>query len=242
MAAIGDPDFKAFDNTARPMWSGILGMADYSEAHEAFMSTVYPKPEISNTLGQWVALAGLRQFRLAETEKYPHVTFFLNGGKEKLEIGEDRAMPNSPAVATYDLMPSMSSSEVTDEFIAAIEDGYDLIVVNYANPDMVGHTGNLAAAIAACEAVDASLARVIPALEAVGGVMIITADHGNCEMMIDPMTGEPHTAHTTNLVPAILIGTKKYLVSGRLADLSPTLLELMQLEKPKEMTGKSLLR
>jgi 2,3-bisphosphoglycerate-independent phosphoglycerate mutase len=242
MAAIGDPDFKAFDNTARPMWSGILGMADYSEAHEAFMSTVYPKPEISNTLGQWVALAGLRQFRLAETEKYPHVTFFLNGGKEKLEIGEDRAMPNSPAVATYDLMPSMSSSEVTDEFIAAIEDGYDLIVVNYANPDMVGHTGNLAAAIAACEAVDAGLARVIPALEAVGGVMIITADHGNCEMMIDPMTGEPHTAHTTNLVPAILIGTKKSLVSGRLADLSPTLLELMQLEKPKEMTGKSLLR
>ena len=242
MAAIGDPDFKAFDNTARPMWSGILGMADYSEAHEAFMSTVYPKPEISNTLGQWVALAGLRQFRLAETEKYPHVTFFLNGGKEKLEIGEDRAMPNSPAVATYDLMPSMSSSEVTDEFIAAIEDGHDLIVVNYANPYMVGHTGNLAAAIAACEAVDASLARVIPALEAVGGVMIITADHGNCEMMIDPMTGEPHTAHTTNLVPAILIGTKKSLVSGRLADLSPTLLELMQLEKPKEMTGKSLLR
>ncbi|MBT6343570.1 MAG: 2,3-bisphosphoglycerate-independent phosphoglycerate mutase, partial [Tateyamaria sp.] len=242
MAAIGDPDFKAFDNTARPMWSGILGMVDYSEAHEAFMSTVYPKPEIINTLGQWVALAGLRQFRLAETEKYPHVTFFLNGGKEKLEIGEDRAMPNSPAVATYDLMPSMSSSEVTDEFIAAIEDGYDLIVVNYANPDMVGHTGNLAAAIAACEAVDAGLARVIPALEAVGGVMIITADHGNCEMMIDPMTGEPHTAHTTNLVPAILIGTKKSLVSGRLADLSPTLLELMQLEKPKEMTGKSLLR
>ena len=151
-------------------------------------------------------------------------------------------MPKSPSVATYDLQPEMSSGEVTDKFVEAIEAGYDLIVVNYANPDMVGHTGDLDAAIAACEAVDAGLARVLPALEAAGGAMIVTADHGNCETMIDPVTGAPHTAHTTNLVPVALIGADGPLSSGRLADLAPTLLELMQLEKPVEMTGQSLLR
>lgn len=242
MAAVGDPGFTAFDVTGRPDWAGLLGMADYSEAHVAFMTTAYPKPEIVNTLGAWVAKAGLRQFRLAETEKYPHVTFFLNGGEEKPEQGEDRAMPKSPSVATYDMQPEMSSVEVTDKFVAAIEEGYDLIVVNYANPDMVGHTGDLDAAIAACEAVDAGLARVLPALEAAGGAMIVTADHGNCEIMIDPVTGAPHTAHTTNLVPVALIGAEGTLESGKLGDLAPTLLELMQLDKPEEMTGQSLLR
>lgn len=242
MAALGDPGFGEFNTVGRPNWAGLLGMADYSKAHGAYMTTAYPKPEIVNTLGAWVARAGLRQFRLAETEKYPHVTFFLNGGEEKPEPGEDRAMPKSPSVATYDLQPEMSSGEVTDKFVAAIEAGYDLIVVNYANPDMVGHTGDLDAAIAACEAVDAGLARVLPALEAAGGAMIVTADHGNCETMIDPDTGAPHTAHTTNLVPVALIGADGPLASGRLADLAPTLLELMQLEKPMEMTGQSLLR
>ncbi|WP_223425866.1 2,3-bisphosphoglycerate-independent phosphoglycerate mutase [Tateyamaria pelophila] len=242
MAALGHPGFDAFDVSGRPEWSGLLGMADYSEAHGAYMTTAYPKPEIVNTLGAWVARAGLRQFRLAETEKYPHVTFFLNGGEENPEPGEDRAMPKSPSVATYDMQPEMSSVEVTDKFVEAIAEGYDLIVVNYANPDMVGHTGDLEAAIAACEAVDAGLARVLPALEAAGGAMIVTADHGNCETMIDPTTGAPHTAHTTNLVPVALVGAEGTLASGKLADLAPTLLELMQLDKPAEMTGQSLLR
>jgi 2,3-bisphosphoglycerate-independent phosphoglycerate mutase len=244
MAALGDPSFDAFDPVGRPEWSGLLGMANYSQAHAAYMTTAYPKPDIVNTLGAWVARAGLRQYRLAETEKYPHVTFFLNGGTEAPEIGEDRAMPQSPSVATYDLQPEMSSVEVTDKCVAAIAAGYDLIVVNYANPDMVGHTGDLEAAIAACEAVDAGLARLLPALDAAGGVMIVTADHGNCETMVDPDTGAPHTAHTTNLVPVALVGATDTtaLADGRLADLAPTLLDLMELETPPEMTGQSLLR
>ena len=241
MAALGDPAFDAFDAAGRPEWAALMGMAGYSVVHDAYMTTVYPKPEIVNTLGAWVAKAGLRQFRLAETEKYPHVTFFLNGGEEQPEEGEDRAMPKSPDVATYDLQPAMSSVEVTDKLIAAINAGYDLIVVNYANPDMVGHTGDLDAAIAACEAVDQGLARVLPVLKAAGGAMILTADHGNCETMIDPETGGPHTAHTTNPVPVALIGADGTLNAGRLADLAPTLLHLMGLEQPVEMTGRNLI-
>ena len=197
-----------------------------------------------NTLGEWVAKQGMTQFRLAETEKYPHVTFFLNGGQEEPEPREDRFMPKSPKVATYDLQPEMSSEEVTDRFVEAIEAGYDLIVTNYANPDMVGHTGDLAAAIKACEAVDRGLSRVVAALEKAGGAMVLTADHGNCETMVDPETGGPHTAHTTNLVPVALVGGPEgvTLADGRLADLAPTLLELMELEQPEEMTGRSLIR
>ena len=153
-------------------------------------------------------------------------------------------MAPSPKVATYDLQPEMSAGEVTDQFVKAIEAGYDLIVTNYANPDMVGHTGDLNAAIKACEAVDQGLGRVLAALENAGGAMIVTADHGNCETMIDPETGGPHTAHTTNLVPAVLVGGDANTTlrdGGRLADLAPTLLDLMQLAKPTEMTGESLL-
>ena len=244
LRAIGEPGFAEFDAGERPKLAGLLGMVEYSDAHNAYMSTVFPKRKLVNTLGEWVAKHGLRQFRLAETEKYPHVTFFLNGGKEVPEAGEDRFMPKSPKVATYDLQPEMSSAEVTDRFVAAIEAGYDLIVVNYANPDMVGHTGDLDAAIKACEAVDQGLARVIAALERAGGAMVLTADHGNCETMIDPQTGGPHTAHTTNLVPVAMIGGPEgaSLNDGRLADLAPTLLELMGLPKPDEMTGGSLIR
>jgi 2,3-bisphosphoglycerate-independent phosphoglycerate mutase len=244
LAALGQPDFDAFEVGQRPKWAAMLGMVDYSQAHNAFMTTAYPKAEIVNTLGAWVAAHGLRQFRLAETEKYPHVTFFLNGGKEMPETGEDRFMPQSPKVATYDLQPEMSAPDVTDQFVQAIQDDYDLIVTNYANPDMVGHTGDLDAAIAACEAVDQGLARVVAALEQAGGAMILTADHGNCETMIDPETGGPHTAHTLNPVPVALIGGPEgaQLGQGRLSDIAPTLLELMQLEKPVEMTGKSLIK
>ena len=243
LSAIGDPEFDGFDRE-RPKLSVLLGMVDYSTAHNAYMTTAYPKQEIKNTLGEWVAKHGKRQFRLAETEKYPHVTFFLNGGVEKPEDGEDRFMPKSPNVATYDLQPEMSSAEVTDKFVAAVEQGYDLIVTNYANPDMVGHTGDLDAAIAACEAVDAGLGKVLKAVEAAGGAMIVTADHGNCETMVDPDTGGPHTAHTTNLVPVVLFGGPKgaTLNDGRLADLAPTLLQLMGLDQPSEMTGKSLIQ
>ncbi|GAA0300120.1 2,3-bisphosphoglycerate-independent phosphoglycerate mutase [Rhodovulum strictum] len=243
LRAFADPGFDAFETGRRPQFSAILGMVEYSDAHNAWMSTVFPAREIVNTLGAWVARHGLRQFRLAETEKYPHVTFFLNGGKEEPEPGEDRVMPPSPKVATYDLAPEMSAEAVTDALVAAIGKGYDLIVVNYANPDMVGHTGILDAAIRACEAVDRGLGRAIEALDRAGGAMIVTADHGNCEMMRDPETGGPHTAHTLNPVPVILVGgpAGARLRDGRLADLAPTVLDLMGLPKPPEMTGSSLI-
>jgi len=243
LAAIGDPGFSAFDTGPRPKLVARLGMVDYSDTHKTYMTSVFPKREIVNTLGEWVASRGLTQFRLAETEKYPHVTFFLNGGREAPYPGEDRAMPPSPKVATYDLQPEMSADQVSDHFVAAIAKGYDLIVVNYANPDMVGHTGSLPAAIKACEAVDRGLTRAVAALTAKGGAMIITADHGNCEVMVDPVTGEPHTAHTVNPVPVILVGgpAGATLRSGRLADLAPTLLQLMGLTQPTEMTGKTLI-
>ncbi|MGL4236713.1 2,3-bisphosphoglycerate-independent phosphoglycerate mutase [Tabrizicola sp.] len=243
LAALGDPAFSAFDTGPRPKWSAMLGMVEYSDAHNAYMATAFPKRVLVNTIGEWVSNHGKTQFRLAETEKYPHVTFFLNGGREVPYPGEDRAMPPSPKVATYDLQPEMSADKVSDHFVEAIEKGYDLIVVNYANPDMVGHTGSLPAAIKACEAVDRGLTRALAALTAKGGAMIVTADHGNCEVMVDPITGAPHTAHTTNPVPVILVGGPEgaTLRSGRLSDLAPTLLQLMGLPQPAEMTGQTLI-
>ncbi|MEP5151873.1 2,3-bisphosphoglycerate-independent phosphoglycerate mutase [Planktotalea sp.] len=243
LAALAEPAFDAFETGPRPIWAATLGMVEYSKAHNAYLDTVFPPRDIPNTLGAWVAKQGKRQFRCAETEKYPHVTFFMNGGVEVPEEGEDRYMAPSPKVATYDLQPEMSAAEVTDAFVGAIKDGYDLIITNYANPDMVGHTGDLDAAIKACEAVDQGLGRVLEALVAVGGAMIVTADHGNCEMMVDPETGGPHTAHTVNPVPVTMVGgpAGAKLNEGRLADLAPTLLQLMNLPQPEEMTGKSLI-
>lgn len=245
LSALADPTFTAFDTAPRPAWAACLGMVDYSKAHDAFMTSAFPKQVLVNTLGAWVAAHGRRQFRLAETEKYPHVTFFLNGGQETPFEGEDRYMAPSPKVATYDLQPEMSAPEVSAHLVAAIASGrYDLIVVNFANPDMVGHTGDLSAAIRAVEAVDKGLGAALAALEKAGGAMIVTADHGNCELMVDPVTGGPHTAHTTNPVPVILVGGPKGATlrkGGRLADLAPTLLQLMGLAQPPEMTGKSLL-
>jgi 2,3-bisphosphoglycerate-independent phosphoglycerate mutase len=244
LSALADPGFDAFARGPAPDWAARLGMVEYSETHNDWFETVFPPRVIVNTLAEWVSRAGLRQFHLAETEKYPHVTFFLNGGRESPERGEDRYMAPSPKVATYDLQPEMSAGEVTDRLCAAIAEGYDLIVVNYANPDMVGHTGDLRAAMTACEAVDAGLGRVLEALERAGGAMIVTADHGNCEVMVDPRTGGPHTAHTTNPVPVILVGGPpgaRLRDGGRLADLAPTVLALMGLAPPPEMTGQSLL-
>ena len=244
LAALADPGFAGFDAGQRPKWAALLGMVEYSTSHNSYMATAYPKRVIPNNIGEWVAAHGLTQFRLAETEKYPHVTFFLNGGREEPFPGEDRAMPKSPKVATYDLQPEMSSALVSDHFVAAIGKGYDLIIVNYANPDMVGHTGSLPAAIKACEAVDIGLGRALAALEKASGAMIVTADHGNCELMVDPVTGGPHTSHTVNPVPVVLVGGPMGAVlrnGGRLADLAPTLLALMGLAQPPEMTGRSLL-
>ncbi|SEN16339.1 phosphoglycerate mutase [Loktanella fryxellensis] len=242
LEAIANPAFTGFARQM-PALAVRLGMVEYSDRHVDWYGAVFPKRDIRNTLGAWVAQHGLTQFRVAETEKYPHVTFFLNGGEEVPEVGEDRQMPRSPAVATYDLQPEMSAAAVTEAFVGAIQKGYDLIVVNYANPDMVGHTGDIAAAVAACEAVDHGLGQALTALEAVGGAMIVCADHGNCETMIDPATGGPHTAHTTNPVPVILYGGPQgaELRDGRLADLAPTLLGLMGLDLPPEMTGRSLI-
>ena len=244
LSAIGQPDFNGFATGVRPVWAALLGMVDYSAMHDTFMTAAYPKRQVENTLGHWVAQKGLRQFHLAETEKYPHVTFFLNGGKEAPEPGEDRQMPSSPKVATYDLQPEMAADEVGDWLVKAIEEGYDLIVVNFANPDMVGHTGSLPAAVLACEAVDRNLGRGMEALGRVGGAAVIIADHGNCETMIDPVTGGPHTAHTTNPVPVIVVGdptATSLRPGGRLADVAPTVLDLMGLDLPPEMTGRSLI-
>ncbi|MEO1139003.1 MAG: 2,3-bisphosphoglycerate-independent phosphoglycerate mutase [Pseudomonadota bacterium] len=243
LAAFADPDFAKFETGKRPKFAAVSGFTEYSRRHSEYMDCIFPDEQPENTLSAWVAQHGLRQFHTAETEKYPHVTFFLNGGREAPEAGEDRFVAPSPRVATYDLQPAMSAQAVTDKLIAAIHDRYDLIVVNYANPDMVGHTGDLQAAILACEAVDRALGQVAQAVTQEGGAMIVTADHGNCEVMVDPLSGGPHTAHTTNPVPVIVMGGPegRSLRAGRLADLAPTVLELMNLPTPPEMTGKSLL-
>ena len=245
LSALLDPNFDGFDVSARPFFGAACGMVEYSEAHNNFMDVIYPSDEIKNTLGAFVASKRKSQFRLAETEKYPHVTFFFNGGEEKPNKREDRYMAPSPKVRTYDLQPEMSSAEVTEQLVKAIKGGtYDLIVVNYANPDMVGHTGDLEAAMKACASVDVGVGQAMEALKDVGGAMLLTADHGNCDVMVDPETGQPHTAHTLNPVPVVLIGGpagRTLREGGSLCDLAPTVLELMGLKQPKQMTGKSLL-
>jgi 2,3-bisphosphoglycerate-independent phosphoglycerate mutase len=243
LAALIDDSFIGFERPDRIAFAAIAGMTQYSENLAGQMDALFPPVSFANILGQVVADAGRTQLRLAETEKYPHVTYFLNGGEETAYPGEDRIMVPSPKVATYDLQPEMSAPELTDRAVAAIDGGtYDLIVMNYANPDMVGHTGSLPAAIRAVETVDTGLGRIADAITRAGGALLVTADHGNCEMMRDPETGAPHTAHTTNPVPVLLLGAGNVtLHDGRLADLAPTLLSLMNLQKPAEMTGTPLL-
>ena len=205
----------------------------------------FKKEPLHNTFGEYISKKGYTQLRIAETEKYAHVTFFFNGGEEKLFEGEDRILVPSPKVETYDMKPEMSAYEVTDKVLEAIgSKKYDCIILNYANPDMVGHTGNLEATIKAIETIDTCVGKVVEKVEEQQGVLLITADHGNAEQMIDYKTGEPHTAHTTNPVPIILVTPNKNLklkTGGKLADLAPTMLDLMNLEKPEEMTGESLL-
>jgi 2,3-bisphosphoglycerate-independent phosphoglycerate mutase len=244
LSALLDPAFSGFARARSIRFAAAAGMTQYSEELDALLATIFPPQALANVLGQVVADAGRTQLRMAETEKYPHVTYFLNGGEERRYPGEDRIMVPSPKVATYDLQPEMSAPELTDKAVEAIASGkYDLIVLNYANPDMVGHTGSLAAAIKAVETVDTGLGRIAEAIRRAGGALLVTADHGNCELMRDPETGGPHTSHTTNPVPVLLMGVGDgALAQGRLADVAPTLLALMDLPQPKEMTGVSLLR
>jgi 2,3-bisphosphoglycerate-independent phosphoglycerate mutase len=242
-SALLDPDFSDFERMRAANFSAAAGLTEYSDALKPLMASVFAPEDLRESLGEYVSRLGLKQLRVAETEKYAHVTFFLNGGREEPFAGEDRILIPSPKVATYDQKPEMSAFEVTDKLESAIASGkYDLIVVNYANPDMVGHTGMLGAAEQAVAAIDRCLGRLREAIEKAGGVLLITADHGNVEMMRDPETGEPHTAHTTFDVPIIVVNAARKLTlgPGRLADVAPTLLDLMGLEKPREMTGHSL--
>jgi 2,3-bisphosphoglycerate-independent phosphoglycerate mutase len=243
LGALLEPAFDGFRRTRTVQFAAAAGMARYSDDLAPLLGVLFPPEKLAHLLGDITADAGRTQLRMAETEKFPHVTYFLNGGREAPFKGEDRIMVPSPKVATYDLQPEMSAPELTEKAVAAIESAkYDLIVLNFANPDMVGHTGDLNAAIKAVETVDTGLGRIAAAVRHQGGALLVTADHGNCELMKDPVTGGPHTAHTTNKVPVVLMGGHvEALHEGRLADVAPTLLDLMGLPKPAEMTGSSLI-
>ncbi|HKJ05380.1 MAG TPA: 2,3-bisphosphoglycerate-independent phosphoglycerate mutase [Geopsychrobacteraceae bacterium] len=241
--ALHDPDFSGFERNKQPALVDFVCMTEYDATFN--LPVAFPHEGYSNILAEVIADAGLTQLRIAETEKYAHVTFFFNGGVEKAWPGEDRILIPSPKeVATYDLKPSMSANEVTDEVVSRVESlAYDLIILNFANPDMVGHTGVLSAAIEAMETVDRCVGRVVASILAVGGQLLITADHGNCEKMTDA-SGGAYTAHTSNPVPLVLVGEKQKsaeLRDGILADLAPTLLRLLGLPQPVEMTGKPLI-
>ncbi len=247
LAALVDPAFAGFERKRVVKFSAALGMNEYSSELNPYVPALFAPEPLTHILGEIVSAAGMKQLRIAETEKYAHVTFFFNGGREKEFPGEERILVPSPKVATYDEKPEMSAYEVTDKLVEAIaSEKFDLIVVNYANTDMVGHTGDIVAAAKAVEAVDKCLARVSKAVLEKGGAMLITADHGNAEMMHDHETGQAHTAHTLNLVPVIIVG-KEYagkktpIPEGKLGDVAPTLLQMMGLKQPAEMTGRSLL-
>jgi len=245
LTALLDPLFDGFRRARLVSFAAAAGMVEYSAALSSFLGILFPPETIKMGLGETVAKAGLKQLRIAETEKYAHVTFFFNGGEERQFEGEDRILVPSPKVKTYDLQPEMSAGEVTDKLVEAIASGkYDLIVVNYANTDQVGHTGDFAAAIKAVEAVDACLGRLMAAVKKAGGVLLVTADHGNAELMFDEKTHQKHTQHTLNRVPALLFNAPAQvhsLADGKLADVAPTMLALMGLKQPPEMTGHSLL-
>ncbi len=242
LTAILDPEFKEFDRGVLPSVSKAVGMVSYSGTLDQWMDGCFAPETLVNTLGEYVASKGLRQLRVAETEKYAHVTFFLNGGREVPFEGEDRILIQSPKVATYDLQPTMSADQITEAVLSGIGT-YDLIVVNYANPDMVGHTGMIEPSVKAVETIDVQLGRLESAILQNDGAMIVTADHGNVETLWDDKSGQPHTAHTMNPVPFIVVqkdATFK-LKAGALCDVAPTVLRIMKQEKPAEMTGKCLI-
>lgn len=241
LEALVNPEFDGFARAHAVTFSHALGMVSYSDRHNAWMTTLFPSISLQNVLGHVLADHGKKQLRISETEKYAHVTFFFNGGEESPFEGEERVLVPSPNVATYDLQPEMSSAEVTEKLVDAIKsDTYDLIIVNYANTDMVGHSGNQGAAQKAVEAVDIALGKLESAITKAGGVMCITADHGNAEQMRDD-EGRPHTQHTLNPVPFIVVSKEDYPVKdGALCDIAPTLLAFLHIPQPKEMTGTPL--
>jgi len=243
--ALADKEFNGFERRKTFNLSMAVGMTEYSVDHNRFMQTIFPPEALHNILGEVLAAHGLSQLRIAETEKYAHVTFFFNGGEEKEFKGEERILVASPKVATYDLKPEMSVYEVTEHLVDAIENlKYDVIICNFANGDMVGHTGIMEAALKAVAAVDECLGKVLNAIKKVDGVLLVTADHGNAEKMVDEKTGQPYTAHTVGDVQAVLANAPKEITglkNGKLADISPTLLDLLEIEQPAEMTGHSLL-
>jgi 2,3-bisphosphoglycerate-independent phosphoglycerate mutase len=236
-----DNDFAGFSRNRVPMLSGYYSLTQYSQSL-AVTDVAFKPYAVRNGFGEYIAGLGLKQLRIAETEKYPHVTFFFNGGEETVYAGEERILVPSPKVATYDLQPEMHAPELTDKLVEAIlSRKYDAIVCNYANADMVGHTGNLQAAIKAIETLDTCVGRVVDAMQSIGGEVIITADHGNAEAMLDHIHHQAHTQHTTNLVPFIYVGRKASISEkGALQDIAPTLLKVMGVPQPDEMTGKSL--
>lgn len=248
LTALLDPQFKEFERTHLIKFAATLGMVEYSDKLNPFIPAMFTKESLTNNMGELVANAGFKQLRIAETEKYAHVTFFFSGGREEPYPGEERILVPSPKVATYDLQPEMSAYEVTEKLVAAIDaKKFDFIVVNFANTDMVGHSGDLSAAMKAVEAVDACLGQLTSAIERSGGAMLITADHGNAECLHDEDSGQAHTAHTLNHVPCVLVGAtykgkKGLLKNGVLADIAPTLCQVMGIQQPPEMTGHSLLR
>lgn len=240
--AFVEPTFDGFDRAVTPKLADFVMLTEYAADIKA--SCAYPPSDLPNSLGEYMQSLGKTQLRIAETEKYAHVTFFFSGGREALYEGETRELIASPDVATYDLQPEMSAPEVTDKLVEAIKSGkYDLVVCNYANGDMVGHTGKYDAAVKAAECLDTCIRRVTEALESVDGQGLVTADHGNAEQMIDPTTGQAHTAHTTTPVPLVYLGSQNLNLNdgGKLSDVAPTLLELMELPLPEEMTGRSLI-
>ncbi|WP_166837099.1 2,3-bisphosphoglycerate-independent phosphoglycerate mutase [Rheinheimera pleomorphica] len=240
--AFTDDDFTGFSRQHRPALSSFVMLTEYAADIKA--PCAYPPESLNNVLGEWLAKHGKTQLRISETEKYAHVTFFFSGGREQLFDGEQRILIDSPKVATYDQQPEMSSAELTDKLVSAIHSGeFDVIICNYPNGDMVGHTGVMAAAIKAVEAVDHCIGRVVSALQDVGGECLITADHGNAEMMLDTDSGQAHTAHTSGPVPLIYVGRPaKVTEGGILSDIAPTMLALMGLPVPEEMTGKILMQ
>ena len=244
--ALGDKEFNGFERNKIVNFADLVGMSEYSVDHNRFMKTLFGPEALTNIFGEVIANNGLTQLRIAETEKYAHVTFFFNGGEEKEFKGEERILINSPKVATYDLKPEMSVYEVTEALTDVIKkQKHDVIICNFANGDMVGHTGMMDATLKAVEAVDICLGKVMNAIKEVDGVLLVTADHGNAEKMIEETTGEPYTAHTIGKVRAVLYNADesiKALKDGRLADIAPTLLDLMNIEKPVEMTGVSLIQ
>ncbi len=234
--------FDGFHRRHVPKLSGYFTLTMYDQK-ETKTTAIFPPHEVRNTFGEYVSSLGFTQLRIAETEKYPHVTFFFNGGDETVFAGEDRILVPSPQVATYDLQPEMSALELTDRLVEAIlSKQYNVIICNYANGDMVGHTGKLDAAIKAVETLDSCIGRVVQAMQSIGGEVIITADHGNAEVMLDTKNHQPHTQHTVNKVPLIYIGRKATLSNdGALSNIAPTLLHMMGISQPAEMTGKSLI-